>query len=75
MLAFAQLDNKLLIFATQHPRKVFRKLAVIRFEKTAFRLTAILLPRCATCLLSGANIQTYFEIHVKSRKDLSNFKK
>jgi hypothetical protein len=40
-------------------------LAVIRFEKTASRLTAIFLPRCnTTYLLSGANIQTKNETMV-----------
>lgn len=35
-----------LIFAIRHPRKVFANTAVIRFEKTASRLTAILMPLC-----------------------------
>ena len=41
-------------------------MAVIRFEKTASRLTAIFLPRCmVTYLLSGANIQTKNETRAK----------
>ena len=36
-------------------------MAVIRFAKTAFRQTAIFVPRrLVTYLLSGANIQSYF---------------
>jgi transcriptional regulator with XRE-family HTH domain len=49
-------------------------LAVIRFEKTASRLTAIFLPRCnATYLLSGANIQTKNETRAKRCQILSLF--
>ena len=34
-------------------------------EKTLKRLTAISVPRRATCLLSGANIQTNFDTRYK----------
>ena len=44
----------------QTPSQSVRKLAVIRFEKTASRLTAIFLPRWfVNYLLSNANIQTF----------------
>ena len=58
------------------PSQSVRKLAVIRFEKTASRLTAIFLPRCKnTYLLSGANIQTKNKTRINSGKVLSNFNK
>ena len=54
-----QLGRKSRIFAIRHSPKVVANMAVIRFAKTASRLTAIFLPRCMfTYLLSGANIQS-----------------
>ena len=56
-----QLGRKSRIFAIRHSPKVVANMAVIRFAKTASRLTAIFLPRCMfTYLLSSANIQTNF---------------
>ena len=69
-----QLGRKSRIFAILTPRQKCVAMAVIRFEKTASRLTAIFLPRCnTTYLLSGANIQTKNETRAKRCQILSIF--
>ena len=53
---------------------MFSKSAVFRYEKTASRLTAIFMPRCLLCCLTGANILTKIETRFNSVYLLSNFK-
>ena len=61
-----QLGRKSRIFAIRHSTKVVANMAVIRFDKTASRLTAIFLPRCMfTYLLSGANILSLVQMWCK----------